>query len=70
MNTPSFSNLKAWNNPKIKNIKANASHPWSKSCPNGELDFVLLACFPSIASNVEYMKMDIAENKKHHLGIS
>lgn len=27
------------------------SQPWSKSSPKGEQEFVLLACFPSIASS-------------------
>ena len=30
------------------------SQPWSKSSPKGVLDFVLLACFPSIASSDWY----------------
>ena len=35
--------------------------PWSKSCPRGEDVPVLLACFPSTASNVWYMKAQVAE---------
>lgn len=27
------------------------SQPWSKSSPKGEQEFVLLACFPSMASS-------------------
>lgn len=49
----SFYILVAWHIPNIKNVKEKESHPWSKSCPSGELLFVLLACLPSIASNVE-----------------
>ncbi len=55
-----FSSLAAWQIAKMKKATENESHPWSKSCPNGELLPVLLACLPSIASNVEYKKMQSA----------
>jgi len=46
-------NLAAWQMARMKKVIENESHPWSNNCPNGELDLVLLACFPSIASRVE-----------------
>lgn len=51
--TSSISNLAAWQIPRMKKVIENESHPWSKSCPSGELDLVLLACLPSIESKVE-----------------
>lgn len=59
-NTSVDYNFTAWQIANIKNVIENESHPWSNNCPNGELLFVLLACFPSTASNVEYIKMHAA----------
>lgn len=44
------------------------SHPWSKSSPRGELEEVLLACFPSQASSVWYMNSPRANNNRAHPG--
>lgn len=62
--TSVVSNLAAWQKANTKNEVENESHPWSNNCPNGELDPVLLACLPSIASSVEYIKIQKAAKKK------
>ncbi len=55
---------------KTKNEIEKESHPWSNNCPRGELDLVLRACLPSIASSVEYTKIQKAAKKKQYEGIS
>ena len=57
-------NLKTCPRDRMKNVVENESQPWSNNCPKGELDFVLLACFPSIASKVEYVQTAIARKIK------
>lgn len=51
--TSVVSSLAAWHMARMKKVIEKESQPWSNNCPNGELDLVLRACFPSIASRVE-----------------
>ena len=51
-----------WYNNTWKNIVLIASQPWSNNCPSGDDDPVLLAYFPSQASNVQYIKQQKADH--------
>ena len=44
------------------------SQPWSKSSPRGVLDFVLLACFPSMASSDWYRNRPSAARSNAQAG--
>jgi hypothetical protein len=67
-NTSSLSILVAWHMPNIKKANEKESQPWSKSWPSGDPLLVLLACFPSIASRVEYVKTQKEAKKKAEAG--
>ena len=55
----------------LTNTVLMLSQPWSNSSPSGLLVLVLLACLPSMASSVWYMKRPRAqENVVHHGAIS